>query len=76
MDGDADRFVEARYRSLQESSLDRNRVGYADPWWRGVAAAGREGYRGKSNAGDQDKDEICAFCEQAGDRAGISGFGT
>jgi len=52
MDGDADRFVEARYRSLQESSLDRNRVGYADPWWWGVAAAGRKGYRGKSNAGD------------------------
>jgi hypothetical protein len=75
MDGDADRFVKARYRSLQESSPGRYCVGHTDPWrWR--VAARREGYRREGDASDQDRDEICAFCEQAGNRAGISGAGT
>jgi hypothetical protein len=77
MDSDADRLVEAGDRPLQGTEPDGDRVGDTNAlWWWGVAAAGRKGCRGEGDAGDQDGDEICAFCKQAEDRAGISGFGT
>jgi hypothetical protein len=76
MEGYPDRPVEAGHRQQEEAGLGRNRFGYADPRRWGVAAAGREGCRGEGYAGDQDRDEICAFCKQAGNRAGISGIGT
>ncbi len=40
-----------------------------------TSAAGRESRCGEGNAGDQDRDEICAFREQARNRGGICGPG-
>ena len=65
--------MEAGDRALQGADPGGHRVGDADPRRRGIVAGRREGNRGEGDAGDQDRDEICAFCEQARNRGGISG---
>jgi hypothetical protein len=67
--------VEAHRRAAQNRELGRHGVGDADPWLGSPVALRSQGGRRESDEEEQGWKKICAFCEQARHRAGISGSG-